>query len=67
MLVHSTIFQGQLIEKNRTITLIVWVLGTVEKMPKKGKKVRKKNIFFVFFFFFNQILKCFYVHFSRAF
>jgi len=47
MLVHSTIFQGQLIEKNRTITLIVWVLGTVEKMPKKGKKVRKKNIFFV--------------------
>ena len=37
MHVHSPIFQGQLKEKKiRPITLIVWVLGRVKKMPKKG-------------------------------
>ena len=37
MHVHSPIFQGQLIEKkNIPITLMVWALGRVEKMPKKG-------------------------------
>ena len=37
MHVHSPIFQGQLREKKiRPITLIVWVLGRVKKMPKKG-------------------------------
>ena len=35
--VHSPIFQGQLKEtKIRPITLIVWVLGRVKKMSKKG-------------------------------
>ena len=47
MHVHSPIFHGQLKEKKiRPITSIVWVLGRVEKMPKKGKKNEKK-IFFV--------------------
>ena len=32
---HSPIFHGQLIEI-RPITLIVWVLGRVEKKPKKA-------------------------------
>jgi len=35
-------------KKNLDRLLIkVWVLGRVEKMPKKGSKKRKKNIFFV--------------------
>ena len=34
MQVHSPIFQGQLIEKNRSVTFIVLVLGRVVKMPK---------------------------------
>ena len=35
---HSPIVQGQLIEKNRPITFIVWVPGRNEKTPKKGHK-----------------------------
>ena len=43
---NSSIFQGQLNEKKiEPITLIVWVQGGVEKMPKKGQKNEKKNIF----------------------
>ena len=68
MHVHSPIFQGQF-KKNkiRLITLIVWVLGRVKKMPKKGKKMKK-----IFFFVLNKYQSvlcdtCFYVHFSRAF
>ena len=39
MHVHSPIFHGQLKEKNvRPITLIVCVLGRVEKMPKNRLK-----------------------------
>ena len=45
MHVHSPIFQGQLIKKNRSITSIVWVPEKFEKMPKKGQKNEKKNIF----------------------
>ena len=37
---YSPIFQGQLIEKNKPITLRIWVPGRVEEMPKKkGKNV----------------------------
>ena len=44
MHIQSAIFQGQLREKKvRPITFIVWVLGRVEKMPKK----RVKNEIFV--------------------
>ena len=46
MHVYSPVFQGQLIEKKRSITFIVWVLGRVKKMPKKSQK-NVKNIFFV--------------------
>ena len=38
MHVHSPIFHGQLKEKIRPITILVWVLRRVEKMPKKGSK-----------------------------
>ena len=46
MHVHSPIFHGQLKEKIRPITILVWVLRRVEKTPKKGSKNEKK-IFFV--------------------
>ena len=36
---YSPIFQAQLKEKNRPITLKVWVLGRIAKMPKKGSKI----------------------------
>ena len=39
MHVHSPIFHGQLKEKVRPITILVWVLRRVEKMPKKGQKM----------------------------
>ena len=39
-------FKASSQEKIRPITLIVWVLGRVEKMPKKGQKVKK--IYFLF-------------------
>ena len=43
MHVHRPIFHGQLKgRKMRPKTLIVWVLGRVKKMPKKGSlKVKK--------------------------
>ena len=46
MHIQSPIFHGQLKEKEiRPITLIVWVLGRVEKkIPNKGSK-NEKNIF----------------------
>ena len=45
MNVHSPIFQGQLKEKKITpITVIVWVLGRVEKNAKKNGQ-KKKYIF----------------------
>ena len=48
MHVHSPIFQGQLkVKKIRPITLIVWVLGRVEKNSKKKVKKMKKIFFFV--------------------
>ena len=66
MHVYSPVFQGQLIEKKITsITFIVWVLGRVEKMPKKKSK-NVKNIFFCL----KQISKCdtcFYAHFQGLF
>ena len=40
-------------KKNSPITIIVWVLGRVEKMPKKGAKKGNK-----IFFCFKQISKC---------
>ena len=44
MHVHSPIFKGQLIVKQlKSITFIVWVLGRVEKMPKKGQKNEEKK------------------------
>ena len=43
MHVLSPIFQGQLIEKNRSITFVVWVIGRVEKNAKKGKKNARAN------------------------
>ena len=46
MHVNSPIFQGQLIEKIRLITFIVWVLGRVEKKGQKIGKINVKNIFF---------------------
>ena len=46
MHVHSSIFQGQLKEKKiRSITLIVLVLGRVEKSAKKRSKKCKKYFF----------------------
>ena len=50
--------------KIRPITLIVWVLGRVEKTQKRVRKIKK------YFFCFKQIWKCdtcFSIHFSRAF
>ena len=53
MHVHSQIFKRPAIEENRPITLIVWVLGRVEKkMPGKGQKSEKNN-----YFCFKQIFK----------
>ena len=46
MYIQRPIFQGQLNKKIRPITLIVWALGRVEKLPKKGSKNVKKNTFF---------------------
>ena len=53
MHVYSPVFQGQLIEKKiRSITLLVWVLGRVEKMPlKKSKKIQK------YFYLFKTNIK----------
>ena len=42
---YSPIFQSQLIEKIRPITLIVWILGRVEKNAKKWSNKLKKYIF----------------------
>ena len=42
-------FKGSSLEKNRSITFIVWVLGRVEKNPKTVKKkfvLVKTNIVF---------------------
>ena len=40
MHVHSPIFQVKFIEKKiGPITLIVWVLGGLKKMQKKGRKI----------------------------
>ena len=47
MHVHSPIILGQLKKKIGPITIIVWVLGRVEKMPKNGVKNNEKNIFFI--------------------
>ena len=44
MHIHRPFFNGQLKKKFRPITLIVWVLGKVEKMPRKDEK-NEKNIF----------------------
>jgi len=61
MHVHNPIVQGQLIAKIiRPITLIVLVLGRVEKIPKK-EKIFLKNIcsfsykkVVLFYFIFTQ-------------
>ena len=64
MLDLSPIFHGQL--KKRPITLIIWVLGRVEKMPEKVQKKRK-----IFFFVKNKYksvthVSTIYMHFSRV-
>ena len=43
--VRNPIFQGQLIEKYRPITFIVWKLRRVEKNAKKGLNNCKKYFF----------------------
>ena len=61
MHVHSPICHGQLIEKNRSIDFIVWVLGRVEKNVKKGKYFflfkTNSNVTHVFTSIFNVLFK----------
>ena len=55
MHVHSPILHGQLKEnKIGQITLIVWVLGRVEKKPKKGSKI-EENFFSLTGLFFRPV------------
>jgi len=56
MHIHSPICHGQLKEKIRPITLILWVLGRVKKMPKKGlfKNLVYRSVALVAKFFFLQ-------------
>ena len=59
-------YKTSLLKKIRPITLIVWALGWVEKMPKKRLQKCKRKIGFSF----KQISKCntcIFIHFSRAF
>ena len=67
MHVHSPIFQGQLIKKNRSITSIVWVPEKFEKMPKKGQKNEKKNIFFKNKYRISKCDTYSYINLTRAF
>ena len=39
MHVHRPICQGQLIEKIRPLTLLIWVLGKFDKKSEKCKKL----------------------------
>ena len=56
MHVHGPICQGQLIEKIRPITFIVWVLGRVKKKtPKQGSQNKgHKNLKQYFFALTNM-------------
>ena len=55
-------FRGQLIEKNKRITLRVWVPGRVEEMPKKGQKC---NLFWDRYQFVTIFLHPFFKGFSK--
>ena len=55
MHVHNPIFQGERIKKIKPITLIVWVLGRVEKNSKKmSVGLVKRKLWALFYFIFTQ-------------